>query len=238
VSEKCVEPGEIREGDLSAYVDGLAGRAVVEHIRRCAACAQQVREIAEAQVVLTAALFRHSCPASDNLIAFHQGELQGGEKLVVAQHLRECPHCARELATIVREERTGPDRWLRSAVEVLEAALMPAPVPAAALRGDDLEAPLFPRVYQAGEVEVILDVQPASTHSHRKDLSGLVHVGGQVPETIGGTPVELFRGEGLIAIGQVSPRGRFTFEALAPASYELALLWGDREIRLRGIEVG
>lgn len=238
MSEKCVEPGEIQEGDLSAYVDGLADRAVVEHIRRCAACAQQVREIAEAQVVLTAALFRHSCPASDQLIAFHQGELRGGEKLVVAQHLRECPHCARELATIVREERTGPDRWLRSAVEVLEAALMPSPVPAAALRGDDQEAFLFPRVYQAGEVEVILDVRPASTHSHRKDLSGLVHVGGQVPETIGGTPAELFRGEGLIAVGQVGPRGRFTFEALAPAIYELALLWGDREIRLRGIEVG
>jgi hypothetical protein len=65
-----------------------------------------------------------------------------------------------------------------------------------------------------------------------------VHVGGQVPETIGGTSAELFRGEGLIAIGQVSPRGRFTFEALAPARYELVLLWGDREIRLRGIEVG
>jgi hypothetical protein len=144
------------------------------------------------------------------------------------------------LASFVRGERTGLDAWLRSAVEVLEAALMPSRVPAAALRGDDQDVPPFPRIYQVDEVDVqvILDVQPATAHSHRQDLSGLVYVGGEVPETIGGASVELYREEGLIAISQVSLRGRFTFEALAPANYELVLLWGKREIRLRGIAVG
>lgn len=196
--------------------------------------------MAEVQAVLIAALFRHSCPASDQLIAFHEGELQGNEKLVVAQHLRECPHCARELASFVREERTGLDAWLRSAAEVLEAVFVPPGEPAPARRGDVQKPPPFPRTYEVDKVdiEVILDVQPASAHSHRRDLSGLVHAGGEVPDAIGGAPVELYRDEGLIAVSQVSPRGRFTFEALAPASYELVLLWDKREIRLRGIEVG
>ena len=240
VSETCVDPGEIREGDLSAYVDGVAGKAVVEHVGRCPACAREAGEMAEVQAVLIAALFRHSCPASDQLIAFHEGELQGNEKLVVALHLRECPHCARELASFVREERTGLDAWLRSAVEVLEAVFVLPGELAPARRGEVQEAPPFPRIYRVDKVdiEVILDVQPASAHSQRQDLSGLVHAVEKGPDTIGGTPVELYRDEGLIAVSQVSPRGRFTFESLAPASYELVLLWGDREIRLRGIEVG
>jgi hypothetical protein len=58
-----------------------------------------------------------------------------------------------------------------------------------------------------------------------------------VPETVGGAKVELYRDEGLIAITAVSPRGRIAFGALEPASYDLVLVWENREIRLNGVKV-
>jgi hypothetical protein len=58
-----------------------------------------------------------------------------------------------------------------------------------------------------------------------------------VPETIGGARVELYRGEGLIAITEISPRGQFTFAKVEPADYDLSLVWQDRELRLKGVSV-
>jgi anti-sigma factor RsiW len=111
VTETCINPTEINEGDLMAYVDGTADQAVVEHVRRCPACAHQARELATLQAMLTARLYRASCPTPDQLIAYQRGELRDSEKLVVAQHVRQCPHCARELAALVHEGGREREPW-------------------------------------------------------------------------------------------------------------------------------
>jgi anti-sigma factor RsiW len=100
VSKNCIDPAAIREGDLMAYVDGIAEKAVAQHIRRCPACARAAQELAVLQSALTINLYRHSCPDPDLLLAHRQGELEGGEELALAQHLRQCPHCARELSAV------------------------------------------------------------------------------------------------------------------------------------------
>jgi anti-sigma factor RsiW len=187
------------------------------------------------------------------LIAYRHGELRGSEQLVVAQHLRQCPHCARELAVLTREERLTEDHtgrrdfgeWLRTAIELVEAALVPPQVQVSKVRNIPDGAQSTPQVYRADEIEIIVSQRPSRTHLHQQrpgstalqDLVGLVHIAGQVPETLGEATVELYRDEGLIAIEQVSSRGQFTFTALDPAEYDLSLLWGSREIRLRGIQV-
>jgi len=246
MSEFCINPAEIGEGDLMAYVDGTAGKAVIQHVRRCPACARQVEEMARLQAALTASLYRRSCPASEQLIAYRHGELRGSEHLVVAQHLRQCPHCARELAALTREdrlvlnpaERTGPGEWLvRTATQVVEAALVTPQAQVAGVRNIPGRAQSTPQVYRADGMEVIINQRPARTRPYQWDLVGLVHIAGQVPETIGEARVELYRGEGLIAIEQVSPRGQFTFAGLESAGYDLSLMWGQQEIRLRGIQV-
>jgi hypothetical protein len=191
------------------------------------------------QAILTAKLHRFSCPASEQLIAYYQDELEGSEKLVVAQHLRQCPHCARELATLTRVERAGWGERLRTAIRALDAGLVSPPVQiAGAVRDAAQRAHPAPLLYRAEEVEVILNLRPSRTHPRQQELSGLVSVGGQVPETIGGAQVELYRDEGLIAITRVSPLGHFTFAAMEPADYDLSLIWDDREIRLTGVRVG
>lgn len=236
LNENCVDPTEIQEGDLMAYVDGVAEEAVVQHIHRCPACARQAQALAGLGAALISNLYRHACPESDQLVAYHQGELGGNEKLVVAQHLRQCPHCARELAGLAHEERAGLRERLRTAIEVLEATLVIPSLKVAVVR-DAPEARAVQWVYRAGEIEIALSQQAVWAQPGRWDLFGQVRVGGQVPETIGGARAELYCGDGLVAIAAVDSQGRFAFAGVEPSDYDLCLLWEGRDIQVKGVRV-
>jgi anti-sigma factor RsiW len=234
----CINPGEIEEGDLMAYVDGLAGEVVRRHIARCAACAREARELGSLQRSLVGQLYRFACPAPESLTGYLARDLDRNDTLVVAQHVRECPHCARELATLAREARSGPG-WARRALQVLEAALIqPAGgwEPAAVRGGPGWLAGA--RRYQADEVEALVMVGDPAARGDRQDVTGLLHVGGAVPEEAGEVTAELYRDDGLVGLAQVSTRGQFSFGELSAGTYDVCLVWGAREIWLRGIEVG
>ena len=47
--------------------------------------------------------------------------------------------------------------------------------------------------------------------------------------------VELYQDEGLIAVARINERGHFSFTPVEPGEYEIRLLWGEREIRLRRV---
>jgi hypothetical protein len=223
VTETCIDPTEINEGDLMAYVDGTADQAVVEHIRRCPACARQAQELAALQATLTARLYRASCPAPDQLIAFQRGELWGNEKSTVAQHLRQCPHCARELAALAHdeEEDVNPGERFCTAIEVRVAPGMRRTTA---------------QVYRLCHVKVTVTQRLSRANPGRWDLSGQVDLGGRGPESINGTTAELYRGKELVATIAVSPLGRFTFRDLEPADYDLNLVWGGSEVWLKNVQ--
>jgi hypothetical protein len=174
-----------------------------------------------------------TCPAPARLAAYYRGALEVGAKLVLAAHLRECEACAQELAALSRRERQRLAQRLRGALRVLEAALVSPKVQVAGVRGEAAG----PQVYRAGELEVILNRRPSSAHRYQHDLTALVHTGGQEPEGIADARVELYQGEGLIAVASASDRGHFTFSGVEPGEYELCLLWGEREIRLREVRL-
>jgi hypothetical protein len=213
VTETCIDPTEINEGDLMAYVDGTADQAVIEHVRRCPACARQAQELARLQATLTARLYRASCPTPDRLIAYQRGELRGNEKLTVAQHLRQCPHCARELAALAHEEGedTNPGERFCTAIEVRVAPGMNRTTA---------------QVYRLCHVKVTVTQRLARANPGRWDISGQVDLGEYGVESIDGTTAKLYRGEALVATTAVSPRGQFTFRDLEPADYDLNLVWG------------
>lgn len=238
VSENCIHPAEIQEGDLVAFVDGLANDQVVQHILRCPACAQEVAELTALQSSLTAHLHRLSCPSAEQLFDYQHDEIGDNERLVVGLHLRQCPYCAHELASLVHEERKSRLDQVREMFQVLTAALVSRQWQAAGVRGPERGPLPIPQVYRAGKVEVIVSQRPSHSHPQQQDLSGLVHVEGQIPEAIGGSKAELYWDEGLIAITEINARGQFTFETLDAATYDLILLWGNREIRLQGVSVG
>ena len=234
--ETCVDPAEIQEGDLMGYLDGMADHVIVQHIQRCPACSRQVAALASLQAILSVKLYRSSCPAPEQLVAYWQGQIKSNEKLLTVQHLRQCPHCARELAALARDERAGLSERLGAAIAKLEATLVMFPLKAVAVRGDEATR-LTSQVYRAGEIEILLSLQPSQIQPTERDLSGLIHVEGHTPQGIGSATVELYRDNGLLAIAAVSPRGYFTFNDIELGRYDLSLLWSSRDILLREVQV-
>lgn len=238
MAEICINPAEIREGDLMAFLDAIADERVVQHVHSCSACFQRTQELAELQATLTTKFYRHSCPTAEKLAAFQQSELRGNEHLVVSQHVRQCPHCAQELAILAIKERATVSDWIRTVVKRIEAIPLTPRTELADLRSHPEATASSVQIYQADSMDVIVRLQPSLVHKQEWDLSGVVHIGGQVPDTIEAGKVELYQGSGLIAISHISSRGQFSFTALEKGSYDLALVWSDREIVVRGVQVG
>ena len=239
MDQECTSPGTISSDDLAAFAEGLADEQTIEHLRHCPACAREAQELVLLQAALAGRLYRHSCPPAEQLIAYREGELVGNEHLIVSRHLQLCPHCARELAALAHEERQTLAERLGAALQLIKARPA-APQLLPAMRGGRSEDDLSPEgyEYEAGEVNILVTLQPAAAQPGWYDLMGLVYVGEQVPEGIGGAKVELYRDQELVAITAVSPRGQFTIPDVRPASYKLVLLWEHRDIHIEGVQVG
>jgi hypothetical protein len=93
------------------------------------------------------------------------------------------------------------------------------------------------QAYHAGPIEILIRQRPGQGGTGLQDLRGLILSQGQVPEAIQAASVELYRGDRLIAIEPVTPRGQFALDALSPRTYELCLVWQEQEIWLREIQV-
>ncbi len=238
MDDACDRPGHIRAEDLMAFVDGTADEVTREHIRHCHACAREAQEMATLEAILSAGLYRYSCPSFEQLYAYQQGELVDSDYLIVSRHVRQCPHCAQELAALAREERRSLGERLHATLQVISARPMGLQIQPAGARGQGAEDSPRPEIYGAGEVELLVTLRPAVFQPGEYDLAGLVHTGGQVPQAVGTAKVELYRGQDLVAITSVSPRGQFTILAVEPGCYELVLLWEHREIHLEGVQVG
>ena len=102
--------------------------------------------------ILSAVLYRASCPAPDQLLQYQIGALNMFEQKQVETHVAGCPHCSAEAAalkaieaiagsaTLTLEQPSLLDRlhsWLAEQMKnrPLRQALQPVPQPSLALRG-------------------------------------------------------------------------------------------------------
>ena len=56
MNETCIDPSAISEGDLMRYIDGEAEETIVDHVRRCPACAREAESLGQLQAALLAKL--------------------------------------------------------------------------------------------------------------------------------------------------------------------------------------
>jgi hypothetical protein len=56
--EPCIAPGELQEGDLVAYLEGVASPDVARHITRCPACAAEVKALRQVDTMFNIVLNR------------------------------------------------------------------------------------------------------------------------------------------------------------------------------------
>src|SRR6478672_411794 len=95
-AEGCSWPIALDDLALIAAIDGEAEPDVMAHLRDCPYCLERAHVFENMQGLLRKQLFRMFCPTSEELAAYQQRLLNGSQRALITEHLKECPHCTRE----------------------------------------------------------------------------------------------------------------------------------------------
>lgn len=241
---ECIAPDEIAEEQLLAYADGEADSATVDHIRRCAYCAERARAYATDQQILRALFHRVECPDAHTLGEYHLGLLSATEQAAIDDHLAVCSACAVEVAdlehflqdVLTTPAPSSPSRQLKRLVARL---VPPAPGsaaqrPAFAFRGASA-APAD--VYRAEDIKLVVGLEADGLRAGRKMLLGFTTREGQPLVSLTGAQVQLRRRGATVAVEQVDDLGNFVFSGLTSGEYELALVTGQERVVVETIVV-
>lgn len=224
---------------LLAYLDGEVESETAKQIEGSSADLQRARELAGLQNILTESLYRVDCPDSIELGEYHIGLLDRTRRRVVRQHVQECPHCTKELEQIsqfLAAEQPKPAESPLDRVKILvgrlisqldEATRPPGLAPALAVRGGEKQV----IVYEAGEVQITLDLREAE-ETGQESLLGLV-TGLEAQ----GFSVELLSNRKQVALGEVDELGNFELSGFPPDVYVLLIRGPDLEIHLPDLEL-
>jgi len=188
---------------------------------------------------LTVALFRATCPDTIELGEYHLGMLSEPRATFVEQHLGECPYCSREIAQLdAFLTQVKPDLEYSTAerIKIWIARRIPdfpdavgAPAPAFALRGAaENEAGGRSLVFEAGDAQLMIEIQDEPGETGRKTIVGLV-----IGIDPAGVEARLWLEGRPVAAAAVDDLGNFTFSDLGPARYELILAGAGVEIHVQ-----
>jgi anti-sigma factor RsiW len=256
-AEGCSLPPALDDLALIAAIDGEAGADVMAHLRDCPYCAERARAFAELQGLLRKRLYRMFCPSSDDLAAYQQGMLDGGQRAVIANHLKECPHCAREhdlLVRIAHDALSGPSPPLgkeptmnsaasrapavgpRRVTAELLTAVPPGPAAAAygALRGP---AHTSQYAYHAENLQLTIGVQRVVNRADRRVMFGALELDEDLPQGPQKATASLLRNDTVIRTVELDELGNFVLDDLAPGVYRLSLRLPDREVVVEALSL-
>ena len=238
---KCITSPALDDTQIMSYVEGEADDAVLAHMRECAYCSERANRWTLLQNGLRKQLYRVTCPTPMEIGDYHLRLLPAPQALVVAQHVRECPLCRREVAELedFLAEPTPQPGFLGS-IKTLIASLVSGPgmdqdlpdltsVPAfGGLRGEGEE----PFIYQAGQIRIVIEVQDDVEQLGLKTLLGLV-TGLETNEFT----IQVSQGDNVIATTSVDEIGNFIISHLSPGHYQLILTGPNMEIRIQSLPV-
>lgn len=230
---RCIDPCELEEGALSAFLENPHDARIAAHLARCPHCAAQVVAYRQILAVSKTQLYRQACPATEILALYQLNLTTPAERLVIAAHVRDCLYCQRELDELARSD-DAPSLFerLRQGVNVLTAApVSTLRQQAPALRGET--SPLLR--FRAGDLEIHLSQQPGHSLGQRTllgRLTSLVTVTSPEP----GTEVWLWRADFAI-VTVIEADGIFTFENIEPGQYNLGLEWQGTVVSVPEVEI-
>lgn len=238
----CVSPPQLDDATLLQYMDDATDEGVTAHLERCGHCREQLERLVEEHDLLTRLLYRAVCPSTEVLGEYHLDILSNEETRDVRLHLAECPHCTRELAQLqdyLHTLATDVEQSALDRVKVLIARLVGggeagsspsmAGVPAfAGVRGE----PQGSYLYEAGDVEVVIQVQDHPDRTERRNLLGLV-MGLDAVDV----EAHLWRDDERVATASVDDLDNFVLSDVASGTYELILAGGDVEVHIRDIAI-
>ena len=186
---------------------------------------------------MTTALYRAFCPDTVELGEYHLGLIPGDRRFNITQHVAECPHCRREIAHLDQFlTSTAPDIEFSPVerIKVWVARLVPQGfntrltlAPALAVRG----AGAGPQLYEAGDAQISIDVQP-DTRPGTYALVGLV-----TGVVLSDLQAMLWHDDAPMTTTEVDDLGNFVFGDLRSGRYLLALQGPALEIELQDLEI-
>lgn len=236
----CISPPEPEDRLLLAYLDGEADPKTELHLQQCRYCRERAKALAREQNILTSRLYRISCPSAAELGEFHLRLLPAPQILVVAQHVRECPHCTREinqLEEFLSDLATASEINLLERAKVLIARLVSGPAsstpvgePSFALRGEYKG----PSTYEVDGIVIVLDIQPGN--EGKVNLQGQVAADDQDRWT--GSTVILTQSDSSQAKDTLDDLGAFYFKQVSSGSVQITISSPHGvEVRIPNIDV-
>lgn len=241
----CIYNTPLTGDELLMALDNQAAPEVAMHLSHCPGCQQRANDLSSLQQAVASSLFRVDCPSSLELGEYQLGLLPPERSIAIARHASLCPHCTQEIEALVTFmaqpeplAQVAPSRTASARLRVLVAQLVsgmasagapPSLAPAfAGLRGDD-DGPL---TFEAGEAQVIIEVQDDELHTGRKAMMGLLL--GLENEAV---TVHLWRDQRPVASTAVDALGNFIVDNLAPGQYELFVSAESQEIHVQDVPI-
>ncbi|HSN75034.1 MAG TPA: hypothetical protein VL334_08080 [Anaerolineae bacterium] len=243
----CQNTPQFDDVELLMTLDCEADPEVAMHVSQCPRCQQRSAELAGLQRAAAARLFRATCPSSLEVGEYHLGMLPASRSASVQQHVAACPYCAQELTQLgsflnIADPYLHPAPWeaIKRNVQIIVARLTSGPRPGS-LFGQPALAPALaglrgeqrsPLTYEAGDAQIILEVQDGEQQAGRKTLIGLV-LGWDNQEIV----VRLWRDERLVSTVTVDTFGNFAIDDLAPGQYEMFVTSEPAEVHIQDLNI-
>ncbi len=220
MSDQRSDYPDIQEGDLLAYLEGVAPPEVAARIAASPALSAAAAELRLLDTLMGSALQRSTCPELDDLLLYQAGLMTGVSQQQLARHIQGCPDCRHELAQLATPAAPPlPERLAAAGRRLLDALRVSAPPqPALALRGNahqQLE-------YQAGDYHLLLAIIPPVAGEDIWQIEGQISHA-DAPAALPEATVQALRADNLVAQDSVDEFGFFALDQLPAGSYTLQI---------------
>lgn len=212
---------KIEEGDLLAYLDGVASLDVASHIRQCPTCQEEVKGLRAINTTFKQALSRINCPESQTLLLYETKLLPKRERQQIRKHVADCAFCEKEVAQLAKISFSKPlsplERMIEAGKQIIGAFRLPtASQPAFARLGNEDE----PMVYQAGDYQIMLSATSPLVATNIRQIEGqIINLEDQLIPSTG--RVSLRYQTQHVANDNIDEFGYFVLEDLKPGEYTL-----------------
>jgi hypothetical protein len=158
----CIMPPALTEEQIDSILDQAAEANILYHAEHCPHCQAQLGKAKQVDALVSQHLFRWDCPTSQQLGDFQVGMLDQAAQIRIAQHLRLCVYCQKEIGElqafldIPRPTSTTP-KMLTKVVKRINELIgeLTTPVLAPVLRGTDIG----PLMFKAADITIFLQLQ-------------------------------------------------------------------------------
>jgi len=234
---------------LLAYVLGeqMLSESGRQHLEHCPTCQSRLNDYQRMHDLYRSQLYRVSCPDASQLTLYCTHALPEDEVLAIASHLRTCLLCNDEVREIRHEMALfplfpEPAATLLQQVRRVVATLVQQAQPA--LR--ELSGAVWPRYYQADDLNLSLHLAHASTHQMM--LLGIFLASDEERlDLLEGSGAELVQEEDASVTHRADPAarqatvvdrlGHFSFSPVRPGIYTLRILLPGRELVVEQIHI-